>query len=132
MKLEVGITKLSRGEIAAVALTLLFIAFTAGVNYGGGRSRDSYTIITEKSEETPAPSEPDSAAEPENADGLININTASEQELTRLNGIGEKLAGRIVEYRETNGDFADVRDITRVQGIGSGVYEKIKDSITVG
>ena len=61
--------------------------------------------------------------------GLINLNTASIQELTTLPGIGEALATRIIEYREQNGKFNDVEDIKNVSGIGDSKYESIKDLI---
>lgn len=64
-------------------------------------------------------------------DGLININTATADELTTLSGIGETKAAAIIAYREENGDFESVEDITNVSGIGESTYEKIKDKIKV-
>lgn len=64
--------------------------------------------------------------------GLININTATAEELTALDGIGQKRAEAIVAYRSENGAFAAVEDIKNVSGIGDATFEKIKDSITVG
>lgn len=63
--------------------------------------------------------------------GQVNINTATESELTGINGIGEGKAAAIVQYRQENGRFASAEDIMKVSGIGEGTYEKIKDSITV-
>lgn len=63
--------------------------------------------------------------------GKVNINTASEEELTTLTGIGNTRAKSIVEYRETNGGFQTIEDLMKVDGIKEGVFEKIKDSITV-
>ena len=62
------------------------------------------------------------------AAGLVNINLAGKDELMTLNGIGEVMAERIIEYR-TNNRFRNKEDIMSVKGIGSGIYEKIKDSI---
>ena len=62
--------------------------------------------------------------------GLVNINTASVDELKTLNGIGEVMAERIIEYRSTKA-FKSKEDIMSVDGIGSKIYEKIKDRITV-
>ena len=60
--------------------------------------------------------------------GLVNINTAAKDELMTLNGIGEVMAERIIEYR-TGNRFKNKEDIMSVKGIGNGIYEKIKDSI---
>lgn len=62
----------------------------------------------------------------------VNINTASVQELTSLPGIGQAKAEAIVKYREANGPFKSVDDITKVSGIGPKMLEKIKDEITIG
>lgn len=64
--------------------------------------------------------------------GKININTASVDELMSLNGIGEVKAKAIVDYRNENGSFSSIEEITLVSGIGEKSFEKIKDSITVG
>lgn len=61
----------------------------------------------------------------------ININTASIEELTQLQGIGDEYAKGIVEYRELHGLFTKPEDIMNVKGIGQVTFEKIKDSIVV-
>lgn len=62
---------------------------------------------------------------------LVNINTASKEELMKLTGIGESKALDIISYRKLNGNFKSIEDIKNVSGIGNSIYEKIKDSITV-
>lgn len=62
---------------------------------------------------------------------LVNINTALNEELTTLTGIGESKAVAIIKYREENGKFAKIEDIMNVSGIGEKAFEKIKDFITV-
>lgn len=64
-------------------------------------------------------------------DGRININTASEQELCTIPGIGATRAAAIAQYRQEHGNFDSVEDIMKVTGIKEGTYEKIKDSIKV-
>ncbi|CAB1083443.1 hypothetical protein D1AOALGA4SA_11006 [Olavius algarvensis Delta 1 endosymbiont] len=61
----------------------------------------------------------------------ININTASAEELTQLQGIGPKYAAKIVAYRAENGPFAAPEEITKVPGIGQKTFEKNKDLIVV-
>ena len=62
---------------------------------------------------------------------LVNINTATKEELQTVSGIGESKAQAIIDYREENGNFNSIEDILNVSGIGESIYEKIKDSITV-
>jgi len=61
----------------------------------------------------------------------ININRAEAWLLEALDGIGDTLAQRIVEYRESNGPFQSIDDLTDVSGIGSKTLENIRDEITV-
>jgi len=63
--------------------------------------------------------------------GLIDLNTASVDMLETLPGIGEVRANAIVDYRQQNGCFQSTSDVTKVTGIGSGTYEKIRDLVTV-
>ncbi len=63
---------------------------------------------------------------------LININTASSLELESLPSIGPTTAQKIIDYRTENGPFFSTEDIINVSGIGPGIYERIKDLITVG
>ena len=65
------------------------------------------------------------------ADGPININTASAEELDALPGIGPAMAKRIIEYRETEGAFTAIEDIKKVKGIGEAKFEKMKDKICI-
>jgi len=61
----------------------------------------------------------------------IDINRAEAWLLNALPGIGETLAQRIIDYRQKNGGFHNITEITRVEGIGPSTYEQIKDLITV-
>lgn len=70
------------------------------------------------------------AANPEDS-GLININTATRAQLESLPGIGEVLAQRIIDYRDANGPFTSVTQLTRVSGIGEKRLAAIIDLITV-
>ena len=62
---------------------------------------------------------------------LVNINTASKEELMTLSGIGESKALDIINYRNTNGYYKTIDEIKNVSGIGTAIYEKIKAYITV-
>ena len=62
--------------------------------------------------------------------GMININTASIEELMTLPSVGESKAQAIIEYREKN-KFTTIEDIKNVSGIGEALFEKIKEYISV-
>lgn len=62
---------------------------------------------------------------------LIDINTASVNELMTLTGVGESRALSIISFREENGKFQKKEDIMKVTGIKEGLYNKIKDQIMV-
>ncbi len=93
---------------------------SAGIELGivGGASPDGRSDGTETS--TGA-----------SADGRININTATAAQLCEIPGVGATRAATIVSYRETHGAFEKPEDIMKVSGIKEGMYEKIKDSISV-
>jgi len=76
------------------------------------------------------PSEKNEEGGPQD-DGRIDLNTAGKQELMTLPGIGESKADRILEYRLAHGRFSSTEELMNVSGIGSGVYENMKDRITV-
>lgn len=86
---------------------------------------DAYIIETSADEDDPA-YKSDAAAV---INDKININSAGVYELDQLNGIGEALAQRIIDYREENGAFAAIEEIMKVSGISSGKFEDIRDYI---
>lgn len=61
----------------------------------------------------------------------VNINTATETELVKLSGIGRGVAKRIIEYRQTHGEFKKPEDIRKVSGVGKGLWERNRDRIVV-
>lgn len=64
-------------------------------------------------------------------DGKVNLNTASREELMSLPGVGESKADSILKYREENGGFQTIEDIMQISGIKEGLFNKIKDYVTV-
>jgi comEA protein len=64
-------------------------------------------------------------------DMRVNINTAAQFELSILPGLGPSLAERIVEHRETNGDFTSIEELSNVNGIGSALIERMRPFIAI-
>ena len=64
-------------------------------------------------------------------DGKVNLNTATKEELMTLSGVGESRADSIIAYREENGRFQNTEELMQIRGIKEGLYNKIKDNITV-
>ena len=102
-----------------VLVTCIFVSFAAGFFLGRNLNR------------TPVQIRP-IITETEPAETALNINTATAEELEALPGIGPVLAGRILAYREENGGFRAVEELTKVEGFGTGTLEDIWDLITVG
>ena len=64
-------------------------------------------------------------------DGRLDLNTATQEELESLPGVGPVLAERILRYREAHG-FASVSELLNVEGVGEKIYQKIVDDVKVG
>ena len=63
---------------------------------------------------------------------LVNINTASAEELETVTGIGPVLAQAILDYRAEHGDFQTLDELLEVRGIGSAKLDAMRDEITTG
>jgi competence protein ComEA len=70
-------------------------------------------------------------ARPASAAGEVNINTASQEELVALPGVGPAKAKAIIDYRAAH-PFKTVDEVKNVRGIGDHLYESLKGKITVG
>jgi competence protein ComEA len=62
---------------------------------------------------------------------LVNINTATLEQLVSLPGIGQDRANAILSYRDQHGPFARIEDLQNVAGIGEGIFNNLKDNVTV-
>lgn len=132
-----GVYEVSKGtrlfEVIDMAGGLSEDADTDHVNRASFVEDGQKIIIPEKGSDIAAADDNLSSASAgftEAGSGLVNINSASADELKTLNGIGDAIAERIIQYRTTRA-FRSKEDIMSVDGIGSKIYEKIKDNITV-
>lgn len=69
--------------------------------------------------------------EPAGGGGQVNLNSATQQQLETLPGVGPVLAQRIIEYRQRVGGFGSVADLRKVSGIGDSRFEQLRDLVTV-
>ena len=110
-----------------VLLCCVCLAFTGGLfvgrNFGHGDIQLS---------DVPSSSQSSVSSSSDQTTLMVNINTATADELQELPGIGPTLAQRIIDYRNENGPFSNVADLLNVSGIGSGKLQDILDYITVG
>jgi len=111
------------GEWVLLGLTGLFLCLLLGLYLHDRKAAEAPAVVeTERSvpveEIRPDPSP-------------LDLNTASEEQLTTLPGIGEELARRIVEYRGTKGPFESVEELTEVSGIGPGKLAALEGLVTV-
>jgi len=61
----------------------------------------------------------------------VNINTADVKELMKLEGVGRRVAEKIVEYRDTHGPFKKPDELRKVEGVGSGLWERNRARIVI-
>lgn len=94
-------------------------------------AEDGQKVYVPSREEAAAVPGETASPSPEQGAGKVNLNTAGLEELTTLTGIGQTRAEAIITYREEEGGFRAPEDIMNVDGIKEGIYEKLKDEITV-
>lgn len=123
--------KISWLEALVLLVTALFVAGTL-LWFRWGTPAEEVTF-------TGTGQAPDQAqtVEPPAAPGLLegevlDLNTATLSDLTRLPGIGEKKGQAILDWREANGGFRSVEELLEVRGIGEGILSQLRPYVTVG
>ena len=117
--------KHTKTEGILLLLGVLFLAALAAlyVHMSETAEGTDYTITTARQPEEPVTPEPAP---------LVDVNTASLEELDTLHGIGPALAQRIIDYREANGPFNSLEELVEVKGIGEATLEKFRDRAVAG
>ena len=127
--------KLLKSEKIILVFTLLFLASAVGVSIGSRKEGVRVEFVESSFESRGADHKAGlqliSGEDGDEIIRIININSATAQELESLYGIGPVLAERIIEYREEKGGFRTIEDITKVRGIGAAVYNEIWQYISV-
>ena len=105
-------------------------SYTDNINLAQKLSDGQYIYVLTKQQGEKL--EEENIPDPENDfQGIVNINTASVDELCKLPGIGEKIAERIIEYRDSIDGFESVDELKNVEGIGDSKFNKIKYNLTI-
>lgn len=92
---------------------------------------DGQKITVPAAGETPAPADNAAPSDSSQSGALININTATQEELETLPSIGEVRAQAILAYREEHGGFRTIDELKEVSGIGEKIFADISPHITV-
>lgn len=131
----VGISlALCLGFTAVMAVKAMFFSSRREVTVktASGERADNWREDAEFSHSLSPEPEQTSDYEEISHSALLNINSATAEELEALPGIGPVLAEEIVNYREKNGPYESIEDIINVSGIGNAKFKAISEKITVG
>ncbi len=112
------------------AVTFLVLVILIGAGFWGLR-RFNPALFLGKPDFIAVPNENQPQQSVQDKPALLNINTASAEELETLSGIGPQMAQRIIQYREEHGNFTSVDALTKVKGLGEKTLEKLKPFISV-
>ncbi len=115
-----------------ILLTAAFAAFLFGFFFGRNMHRTPVQIRQVPAVTRPASTQGIDVTQDHTEPKIIDINTATVQQLDSLPGIGPVLAQRIVDYRNAYGAFSAPGDLLLIEGIGESTMEDIWDLITVG
>jgi len=104
---------MNRVRFSTVAL---LVALGSSAPWSAGAAPPSHTGATTTSAPAAAP---------------VNINTADVKELMKLEGVGRRVAEKIVEYRDTHGPFKKPEELRKVEGVGNGLWERNRTRIVI-
>jgi competence protein ComEA len=115
-------------DLVVAAGGLLPEADAEAVNLAAPLSDAQHVHIPARGESPPA----SGGAEAGDDAGMIDLNSATAEQLDGLPGVGPTLASRIVAYRDANGPFGSAEDLAQVDGVGPALIAKIAPLVTAG
>jgi competence protein ComEA len=124
---------MKKASLILLSFFLMASAFIGGVFLGRHLDGSQVRISQPETTTTSTTATQNSVPETVPSDNcMVNINTATAEELATLPTIGEVIAQRIVDYRRANGPFQSLADLTAVEDIGEKRLEAILEYITIG
>ncbi len=106
-------------------------ANTTGLNMAGRLADGDHVVVPSRSLQADS-DQPGGSGDSTPVAGLIDINTASAGELIQLPGIGPVLAQRIIDFRDFNGPFTSIDQLTEVSGISDAMVDALREYVTIG
>ena len=110
-----------------VGITGIFLCLLVGI-FVGRNLTDSYIPLDKALESASQNTSENTQA----ADGRIDLNTASLQQLQMLPGVGETIAQRILDYRTAHNGFTTIAELMEVEGIGEKKFTQIQPYVKIG
>jgi comEA protein len=117
--------KAFKENLGFIITMLIFAAACAAVTAFTVRDEPQYMRFVPADTRPTTTEETEESREP----ALLNLNTATLEELQTLPGIGEARARDIIAYRETHGGFRNAEELTAVEGIGAATLEQLRPYI---
>jgi competence protein ComEA len=99
------------------------------LNLAGKLADGQKVMVPRKAQPAAQPAAGQVTAQP--ASTLVNLNTATPEQLDALPGVGPTMAAKIIEYRQKNGPFTTVDELDDVSGIGPSKLEALRDLVTI-
>ncbi len=118
---------MKKAKVALLAVTAAFVCILLGIFIGRNTS-NSYLPLPVPGAQVDLSAE---ATLDRTQVGKLDINTATQNQLMLLPGIGESIAQRIIDYRTANGPFISIEELVNISGIGDKKLDEIRDYITV-